>query len=249
MKLYAETKNGFPVNTDIMCAIEGALMSGVDVLTFTASQAPIIGSKALKSDIVPVGSIDSMKQVFSSMGKMPPDLDFPKFAMETHDSQLRFLGRKVVDMTVREAFETFERTKTGFYVKPVETKLFDAMEIGETAQGYFREYMNDMCYASGKISMQSEWRAFVHHGKIVDVRGYKGDFRLFPDFNFIEDAVSRFERSMAAYTIDVAVSDGKTVIVEYGDMWAVGSYGIDPQVYFEMLRDRFKEIKGRNENV
>lgn len=243
MNFYVEIKNGFPFNTDGMCAVEGAEMLGHTVKTFTKETAAMMpASKFLNQDNVFVGSIDVMKRMFRYMNCVPADLDFPHNVLERPN----WLKRNVSRTTVREAWENFEKTHIPVHIKPIETKLFDAVILDNNARAYLRTYMDNEAWVSDIIEMKSEWRAFVHNNRLVDFRPYKGNVCLQAHPAFVNGNIMSFNNAPCAYVIDVALDkEGDDIVVEYGDFWSVGSYGLEPQLYAQMLIDRFNEIRNK----
>lgn len=98
------------------------------------------------------------------------------------------------------------------------------------------------------LDMVSEYRVYVTRGEIVGCKHYFGDFRKFPDFKVIDRAVQAFKPAPAGYAIDFAVTgDGKTVLIEVNDGFALGSYGLNPMLYSGLLEARWLELlKGRS---
>jgi hypothetical protein len=48
-----------------------------------------------------------------------------------------------------------------------------------------------------------------------------------------------------SYTIDVGLlENGKTTLIECNDGWSVCDYGLYPEIYFQFLVDRWKQIVG-----
>jgi hypothetical protein len=88
----------------------------------------------------------------------------------------------------------------------------------------------------------SEYRCFVYKKKLVGIHYYSGDFTIFPDINTINDMIKDFDYEHP-YTLDVGVSDNKTIIIEVHDMFSCGLYGFsDMKIYPKMLIDSFKHI-------
>ena len=99
------------------------------------------------------------------------------------------------------------------------------------------------------VDMLSEYRCFVHRGKLVGIKHYQGDFKVFPDVNFVEEVIKDYKDAPISYTVDVAVIDKsyehpskQTVLVECQDFFSIGNYGFDIQTYSSMLRDRWYQI-------
>lgn len=61
----------------------------------------------------------------------------------------------------------------------------------------------------------SEWRCFVRYGEILDIKHYRGDWRMHFDPDVIEGAVSAYTDAPAGYGIDFGLTtDGRTLLVE-----------------------------------
>ena len=100
----------------------------------------------------------------------------------------------------------------------------------------------------------TEWRCYIHYNKIIDIKNYSGRFDILPDLKWAEiylkeetDNVSyefnKLNKFPIAFTMDLGVlENGKTVIIEYNDMWAIGNYGINNYDYYKLLRERYFEI-------
>mgnify|MGYP003704293775 CR=1 FL=1 len=96
------------------------------------------------------------------------------------------------------------------------------------------------------LDMRSEYRVYVHHAEALGCKHYWGDFRLFPDFSFIDAAIAAFHDAPAAYAIDFAVlADGSTALIEVNDAFALGSYGLQPMLYARLLEARWEQLMGR----
>jgi hypothetical protein len=103
-------------------------------------------------------------------------------------------------------------------------------------------------YISTPIDFLSEYRVYVNRGKIIDVKHYFGNWRLFPDPVIIDDMVSKVNSIMPiSYSVDVGIlEDGTTALVECNDGYALGNYGVESKEYAGMIRDRWWEIVGHD---
>lgn len=239
MKVYVELKRGFPVNADIQKAIDGFESLVYDIVPFQHSDI-IMGKydfAALKN--VFVGSIDTMTALFKIIGKYPEPIDYPRFVLHGD-----ILTRTVIKVTLKDLINCYYDSE--IFIKPVKTKLFDGMLVTKKEDlNYFKGYEEELVWASDKIDIVSEWRAYVHNNKLVQCSNYAGDFTLAPDYTYIQKLIEDYEQPPVSYTIDVAVlKDGRTTVVEFNDFWAIGSYGLDSTKYTEMLRDRYFQIVG-----
>lgn len=93
------------------------------------------------------------------------------------------------------------------------------------------------------VNFKAEWRCFVRYGKILDIRPYKGDWRLHYNSDIIEKAVAEFTSAPKAYAIDFGLTDSrKTLLIEVNDGYALGSYGLFYLDYAKLLSARWSEL-------
>ena len=86
---------------------------------------------------------------------------------------------------------------------------------------------------------------FIRYGRILDVRPYKGDWRIHFDSSVIEQAVNQHFSAPAGYALDFGVSDdGRTLLIETNDGYALGSYGLFYIQYAKLLSARWSEFTG-----
>lgn len=79
-----------------------------------------------------------------------------------------------------------------------------------------------------KTDKCSEWRAFVNHGKIVDIKNYAGNQWALPDKHLVEDMADATAAILQACTVDVMVTDtGDTALVEVHNFISCGLYGAE----------------------
>lgn len=234
---FIEIKNGLPINTDTMCAAEGYEQLGYRVSTFERTDILTDKYRLFYGTSPFVGSINTMKSLFRREGVEPSPIDFPAEMS---------LGRLVIQMPLSAAVDYFRHGGEVVFIKPVETKLFDGMLLQNfSGLHYFEPFLKDnpKCWVSPKMEVRSEFRGFVHRGELVDCRHYSGSFYLRPNYTFIEAAIEDYTVAPVAYTIDVAVNgEMETVVVECNDFWAIGSYGLEPKLYAQMLADRYFEV-------
>jgi hypothetical protein len=56
-------------------------------------------------------------------------------------------------------------------------------------------------------------------------------------------AIQRFKDAPVGYSLDLGVTDdGRTLLVEVNDAWALGAYGTPSIPYTEMVVNRWKEM-------
>jgi ATP-grasp domain, R2K clade family 2 len=226
--LYIQCKDGLPINSDIMVAAQGFEWMGYEIHPFeyTIGTAPFSNNVLKKNTFV--GGIECMRQIFTVLDKMPSPINFP-----SPNADAGLLGRELEYLTLHLALQKFTSERKPFYIKPFERKLFDAILLSKEHQAsYFREHRPDTpVIISEPLEIVSEWRTFVHHQKMIDCRSYNGNFRLHPDYDFIQANIDAYKNSPVSYTLDVAVlKNRQTVVMEFDDFWAVGAYGLDQSV-------------------
>jgi hypothetical protein len=162
---------------------------------------------------------------------------------------LPFTGRKLWTTTLGAVRQPFEAGGNDpMFVKPLAAaKEFAGMVIsGATDLSRVRHLEDDLAVqASDPVAFVSEWRYFVLRSVVVGTAHYKGDCFIHPDAAAVRNAVSAHIGAPAAYGLDFGVTaDGRTLLVEANDGFALGCYGIDPVIYAEMLEARWCEIVG-----
>lgn len=90
----------------------------------------------------------------------------------------------------------------------------------------------------------SEYRCFVLRGDPIGLRPYFGDPLVLPDPDIIREAVESFSDGPMGYAMDFGVTrDGRTVVVEVNDGYAIGAYGLPPVLYANIIQARWDEIR------
>ena len=93
------------------------------------------------------------------------------------------------------------------------------------------------------LSFVSEFRIYVHKGKILNICFYKGDPLIQPSLESINSMVSEIGGYAAAFGLDVGVlDDGTTALVELNDFCCLGNYGLKAIDYARCIADRWTEI-------
>jgi hypothetical protein len=99
---------------------------------------------------------------------------------------------------------------------------------------------------SDVISIQSEWRAFVYKKKLVGLQNYSGRFDIFPNVEKIEEMIYYYTNQPVAYTLDIGISLGETVIIEVHDFFSCGLYGFcDHKILPYMFSNWFYSFIGK----
>jgi len=194
-------------------------------------------------DDVLVGSVEATIAFWKALGfKVPRYIGYP---VEFENA----LSRAITICTFEDMDLEFP-----CFIKPAkDVKLFTGFVI-EDKKSYKQLHLTcpelkpeTVVYISEVIDFKSEYRCFVHKGKLVGIKHYAGNYRLFPDMDWLEEVLAITWKQMpVSYTLDIGIDDGLMYLVEINDFWAIGGYGLDGKTYVRMLVDRFQEIKYNN---
>jgi hypothetical protein len=162
---------------------------------------------------------------------------------------LSFAGRRVWETSLGAMRREYETSRTErVFVKPfVETKSFAGCLVSSPAELEWLRHLDDelRLQAAEPVDFVSEWRYYVHCGSVVGLAHYKGEWSLVPESDTVQQAISSYSGSPVAYSLDFGVTaEGRTLLVEANDAFALGAHGIDTVAYAKMLEDRWLEITG-----
>lgn len=191
--------------------------------------------KSFREDIV-IGYVDTVRHRLYDFGILTPDIDYP-------DELKAFLGRKIWKTKMSQVSNYPERWPV--FVKPVEDKKFTGVVVRSPRDlmgcGTCGEDPDAFC--SEVVDFRAEWRCFVRYGRILDVRPYKGDWRLHYNPCVIEQAVKQYASAPNGYAIDFGLTDdGRTLLIEVNDGYSLGCYGLFYLDYAKLLSARWAEL-------
>jgi len=234
---------------------EGCQLLGIDTKSFTPAQ---IDDLPLTRETMVHGGVGMVRRALERLGVPQPKLDgMPPEAL------LPFFGRRVWATTMAEIRERLDREEWTF-IKPLnQHKAFTGYVTGPSVSALARtaHFPDDfeIC-AQEIITFDVEYRLFVHDrrgfGKgiprwgeqkwsIIDCRYYRGDFRKSLDWSVVDACVAAFKDAPVAYSLDMGVtSEGRTCVVEVNDALSLGTYGIPPIPYTQMVVDRWEQVVG-----
>ncbi|WNJ19060.1 ATP-grasp domain-containing protein [Pontibacter sp. G13] len=162
-----------------------------------------------------------------------------------------FLQRQIWQSTVKHLLMGRMHSDYPIFIKPKSrAKLFTGLVLQSQADLYRLDTIpkKTEIYGSSVVNWVSEFRVFVNRGEIVGVRHYDGDPSLRLNMDVVQRSVVQFEASdehTASYGIDFGVLEqGETTLIEWNDGFALGAYGLDAEVYTDLLLERWKEIVG-----
>ena len=231
--VYLESMNNFPIADWAVDAYLGFKNKQLDIIFFEEiEEVP-----RSRFNIV-VACIEATNKYFERMG-LPP-----KRALNIPIELEKYAQRNIEYMTMAEFKQD---TRLPIFVKPNgKAKEFVGGIIKEDwSKKMFFNNVADDCpvLVSEVIDIDSEYRGYVHNGKLVGLYWYAGDFRIFPDVKVIDAAIADYPSGPAGYSIDFGITaDGRTVLIELNDGWSLGNYGLEPSKYANLLLARWLEI-------
>lgn len=234
-KVYIRHRDGLPDDANNFAALRGFEQLGVETAPFYG-----FGDVETINDLGPeVGILGFIGDAFTALkliGQPLPDpIDYP-------DELTSYLGRKVWRSTLDQA-------RAGEFVKPIRHKLFTGRlwtgSISDrlATEGVAGVEKDEPIWCSEVVEFVAEFRAFVLEDRLLDVRRYRGAWWLAPERDIVTAAVMAYGSAPAAYSLDWGVTaDGRTLLVEANDAFALGCYGLDPVLYARMVSARWEEL-------
>lgn len=225
-----------PHHFDACCAMYGAIGSGLDYKFINYEELSIKYMLVKDRQNMFIGTTEFMTKVWeilekTSQAKVPRNSD-----------------REHYKSTLGEIRFYIDKTDKKRFIKPFQQKLFTGLVVDKYSIQSLREFPDDTSLMVYPVidKIISEWRLYIHHHKIVDSRNYSGDFKISPNYKMCEyDVIHNKETFPEAYVMDVGIygiNSNAQTIIEYNDMWAIGNYGLENELYLRMLRDRYYEI-------
>lgn len=253
MKVWMKTKFDntmnieIPHSPNIAWAMYGFREMGAEIVPYHTIDE--IYDLVIKDDIV-LDYIDQCKAIFNKFGVMPNIPDYPK-EMES------FLGRKIWTDTIDSISNHEEKWSAGYFVKPKRDKAFTGKIISSISDligcGNHSENYEVLC--SEPIDIVAEWRGFILYDKLVDLRPYGLLLNNNPgwmyqyDAKVVEDMMKAFvnwENRPSACSMDICVTkEGKTLLVEFNDTYALGCYGLPSIYYAKLISARWSQLLDR----
>jgi hypothetical protein len=232
---YVRYRDDLPANVNMFAATYGFQQLGYKVVSY---EDDVPDDKNLLTGSVLVGNIGDVWQVLKLLSKpIPEPIDYPQ-------NLQKFLGRNIHLSTLGAVRKSPDRV----FVKPVQQKLFTGMIWdGKKAQNRLSLAVYDdktPVWVSDIVNFVTEYRCFVFENELVDVKHYNGDWTVTPDRNLVHEAVTAsIGKLPSAYSLDFGVDvNGRTLLVEANDAYALGCYGLNPCMYARMIETRWEQL-------
>ena len=181
-------------------------------------------------NIIPIGSVEFCNDYFmGTLGSKPLPINVPPELLGRE-----FTGRKVINGNEKDLSNGLF-FKSNDAIKSI-TDIYD--ENMDVQEGNYQ--------ISDSISIESEYRCFIYGGELVGVHYYSGSFHKYPDISRVEAMIKAYSTQPIAFTLDVGICSGETVIIEVHDFFACGLYGFsDYKILPQMFTRWFNEYKAK----
>lgn len=238
MRVYINRPDRTQYSINRQVALVGFTLRGQDIQLFDADE---LDDLPLTRDDIVVGGVGIVQGALKRLGLVVPSLD------TIPASLTEFAGRRMWQSTMLEAQRAVDSGQS-LFVKPTpaQTKLFGGTPLCQFSDLIPLAHIpgDTIVECSELTPFLSEFRVFVMHGDIVGVHYYTGAPLLFPDAGRVKAAVTSFENAPAAYALDVGVcEDGRTLVIEVNDGYAIGSYGLPSTIYAALIDARWAELR------
>ena len=246
-KFDNEMKIEIPHSVNIANAMYGFREMGAEIIPY--HKIDEIYDRVNREDIV-LDYIEQCNSIFSKFGVEPSIPDYPKVLN-------KFLGRKIWKGTINSISRSEEKWSAGYFVKPIKSKVFTGKIISSISDlvgcgNYSEDYE---VLVSEPLDICAEWRCFIIYDEIVDVRPYgllldrsRKSYKYHYDFKVLDSMLEAFiswEKRPAACSLDICVTkEGKTLLVEINDAYALGCYGLASIFYAKLISARWSQLLG-----
>ena len=231
-------------STEIRTARQACLVDNIANVNCTIAGLSAYQSELTSGSALPVGSVEFVREAMRvACIPEPPNISYP-------EASQRFLGRKVHRVPAGQVIGTW-------FVKPVATKgfggfVFDTLSDDrayscadrESLSAFMRLPADAPVWISEPVKFVSELRYYYRAGECIGFARYDqsgADEAPIPDFALV-DSCARASGISSPFAIDFGVlDDGRSVLVEFNDFWALGLYGhaLSPTTYLSALSERW----------
>ena len=226
------------LNENCYFSAMGFYRMGYEIIPFTFND---VHTLKLDVDDVPHGGILAIRKLIDSLGLIQPEIHNP------HQYLFKYTNRIFKEKKFHEIVKKYmDGCSVPIFIKPLTNhKLFTGFVVKSFSDLIKISNIDDNAeiLQSSVVNFVSEYRCFIHRKKLVGAKNYTGDFRLIPDFDFIESAIQDYIEQPIACSLDFGITDtGETQLIEINDGFALGAYGLNPILYCKMIKDRWNEI-------
>lgn len=239
--VYVQKAGGEFINETAYSMWNGCRLLGVHVEPFEEKNFEHV---TLTKQTLVHGYVRTVKNALKSLGIDEP---VPRVDGAPPPELLPYYGRNIWTSTMGEIRQRWAEDKH-LFIKPLYAhKAF----TGHVTSGAISDLIQTASFpddfevlCSEPVEFIVEYRLFVHNGIIVDCRRYRGDYRRLVDIDTTALAcVQAYKGAPVAYSLDLGLTDdGRTLVVEVNDAFALGGYGMPAIPYAQMVIDRWVQM-------
>lgn len=232
--IQCDKNKQYPFNPNVFNAFYGLRDMGFECIMFSKYE-DLVDHHHTRGEII-VGGIEMIRKRLLDFDIDPPVIDYP-------DELSTYLGRIIYKSTL--SYITNHPEKWPIFIKSQEQKRITGRVVKGPSDlvGIGSQGEDVDLFCSSVLPIKSEYRVFVRYGKVLDIKHYYGDPLIFPDPKIIEQVIGDYKTSPDAYGIDFGVlGDGRTVMIEVNDAWALGCYGLEAHSYAKFLITRWAQM-------
>ena len=239
-----------PHSHNMANAMYGFLEMGAEIIPYHTIDD--IYDRVEREDIV-LDYIDQCNEIFAKFDIKPNIPDYP-------DNMREFLGRKVWKDTINSISCDESKWTAGYFVKPIRDKAFTGKIISSIADlvGCGNHSENYEVLVSEPLDILAEWRGFIRYDKLIDLRPYgmlldktRQSYIYHYDSEIVQRMLKAFvewEDRPAACSMDICYTrDGRTLLVEFNDAYALGHYGLPSIQYAKLISARWAQLLERED--
>ena len=197
---------------------------------------------ALEENDIVVGGVGFVKRGMQRLGLEAPEID------SIPESIAEFAGRRVWRSTMGDLRKRVDAGET-IFAKPCPDRLkaFNGRLYSGFKDLISTAHIDDdePIECSEPLEILSEHRCYVLRRDPIGLRHYAGDALVLPDTGVIRTVVENYSDGPMGYAMDFGVTgDGRTIVIEVNDGYAIGAYGLHPAHYANLIKARWDEIRG-----
>lgn len=235
---YVQRKDRDWLNETSFTLVSGLRLFGIEVQGFEPED---LSNLEITPATLVHGGIGTVRRALAGLGVPEPDV----FCGLPPAELLPFYGRRVWASTMRYVRTRLD-TDDHLFVKPLrQQKAF----TGHLTSGRVCDLIKTVGFpddfevlCSDPADFVTEYRCFILQGEILGFRHYAGDPLRFIDASVVYRALTAWQ-GPAAYALDFGLTaDGRTLLVEGNDAFALGCYGLPSMLYARLVMGRWEQL-------
>lgn len=197
-----------------------------------------ISSIVFDENNILIAWIPVLQKIFKAYNIKPLNLEIPLNCYP-------FLKRAYKVITMKEVYKEISYNPP-FFIKPYDKhKLFNGVKVNSLVDLIPLKNIksNEKIIYSEVVNIISEYRFFILNNEIIGCSYYKGDSLKFPNIEFVKEILRNIQHYPIAFSIDIWIKeDGKNILIETNDSFALGAYNLDYFSYSKIIEERWYDL-------